>query len=54
MQYGSSMVSVLSAVAPIILIIIPLGISPEFYVTRESNPQVDLTVANVTADPEIR
>ncbi len=48
------MVSVLSAVSPIILIVIPLGINPEFYVARASDPSVDLTVANVTADPEIR
>lgn len=47
------MVSILSAVAPIVLIIIPLGINPEFYVTFEPQ-EVNLTVANVTVDPEIR
>ena len=47
------MVSVLSAVAPIILIIIPLGINPEFYVTFEPQ-EINLTVANATVDPEIR
>ena len=48
------MVSVLSAVAPIILIIIPLGINPEFYVTFEPPQEINLTVANATVDPEIR
>ena len=47
------MVSILSAVSPIILIIIPLGINPDFYVTFQTQ-EVNLTVANVTITPEIR
>ena len=47
------MVSILSAVSPIILIIIPLSINPDFYVTFQAQ-EINLTAANVTIDPEIR
>ena len=43
-----------TAVSPIILVIIPLAIDPNFMVTYEPQPVMNQSIANITVEQEIR
>ena len=43
-----------TAVSPILLVIIPLAIDRDFMVTYEPQPEMNLSIANITVERQIQ